>query len=150
VYGGEEGVAKLIQTSREAEASDEPVILEAASKTNKDAVMYQAPYYTETDRGLIPEYDNKFNAASWEPWLTYDAIQTADQLGKPTLLVHSEAAAIPQGAKEYAKRMGDNARVVWLDDVTQLDFYDQLGPVETASDAVAEHFEATLNRRGAR
>ena len=95
VYGGEEGVKNLIQVSRDADQSSQPVILEAASMTNDKAVMYKAPYYTETDRGLIAEYDNKFNAASWEGWLTYDAIQTADKLKKPTLLVHSEAAAIP-------------------------------------------------------
>ncbi|MCY4387102.1 MAG: alpha/beta hydrolase [Desulfurellaceae bacterium] len=144
VYGGEEGVKNLIQMSREAEQSPQPVILEAASLTNDKAVMYQAPYYTETDRGLISEYDNKFNAASWEGWLTYDALQTAEQLKKPTLLVHSEAAAIPQGAHEYARRMDSNVTELWLDDVSQFDFYDAPSPITAASDAVAEHFNAIL------
>ena len=106
--------------------------------------MYQAPYYTETDRGLIAEFDNKFNAASWEGWLTYDAIQTADKLEKPTLLVHSEAAAIPQGAKEYTSRMGDNATAIWLPDITQFDFYDHPDVVKTSANAVSNHFEQTL------
>ncbi|MGQ4809945.1 hypothetical protein NKDENANG_03387 [Candidatus Entotheonellaceae bacterium PAL068K] len=143
-YGGKEDVSKLIQISREAQASTEPLILEAASATNDKAVMYQVPYYTETDRGLISEYDNKFNAASWEPWLTYNAIETADKLKKPTVLIHSEAAAIPQGAKEYARRMGDSAKIIWLDDITQFEFYDQPKAVKTSSDAVADHFKATL------
>ena len=143
-YGGPESVAALIEAGRSAEASAEAVILEAASMTNENAVMYQAPYYTETDRGLIPEYDNKFNAASWEGWLTYDALVTADSLGKPTLLVHSEAAAIPQGAKEYARRMGDGATTIWLEDATQFDFYDQPATVAASADAVAEHFGRTL------
>jgi len=143
-YGGKEGVSKLIQIGREAQASTEPVILEAASATNDKAVMYQVPYYTETDRGLISEYDNKFNVASWEPWLTYNAIETADKLKKPTVLIHSEVAAIPQGAKEYARRMGDNAKMIWLDGITQFDFYDQPKAVKTSSDAVADHFKATL------
>ncbi|MEM7501012.1 MAG: alpha/beta hydrolase [Pseudomonadota bacterium] len=144
VYGGDEGVAGLIEVGRSAEAADQPVILEAASLTNESAVMYQAPYYTETDRGLIPEFDNKFNAASWEGWLTYDAIQTADRLKKPTLLVHSEAAAIPQGAKEYAQRMGTSATELWLDEVIQFDFYDRPDAVKTAADAVSEHLQRTL------
>ncbi|MDJ0958113.1 MAG: alpha/beta hydrolase [Arenicellales bacterium] len=144
VYGGKESVSGLIEISRNAGQADEPVILEAASMTNENAVMYQAPYYTESDRGLIPEYDNKFNAASWEGWLTYDAIQTADQLEKPTLLVHSDAAAIPQGAKEYARRMGENATEIWLHDITQFDFYDHPEAVETSANAVSEHFEQTL------
>lgn len=144
VYGGEEGVNGLIQSSRAAEQSPEPVILEAASQTNDQAVMYQAPYYTEPDRGLIAAYDNKFNAASWEGWLTYDALQTAQHLKKPTLLVHSQAAAIPQGAREYARLMGDNVTELWLDDVSQFDFYDAPNPIAAASDAVAEHFNAAL------
>ncbi len=144
VYGGEEGVKSLLQVSREAAQSPEPIILEAASMTNDKAVMYQAPYYTETDRGLIAAYDNKFNAASWEGWLTYDALQTADHLKKPTLLVHSEAAAIPQGAREYARRMGSTVTALWLDNVSQFDFYDAPSPITTASDAVAAHFNTTL------
>ena len=144
VYGGEEGVSGLIDAGRSAEQSDEPVIVEAASLTNENALMYQAPYYTETDRGLIPEYDNQFNVASWEGWLTYDAIQTAERLEKPTLLVHSDAAAIPQGAKEYARRMGVEATEVWLPEITQFDFYDRPDAVEIAADNVSEHFERTL------
>ncbi|MDJ0748187.1 MAG: alpha/beta hydrolase [Woeseiaceae bacterium] len=144
VYGGEEGVTHLIEISRNAAQADEPVILEAASMTNENAVMYQAPYYTESDRGRIPEFDNKFNAASWEGWLTYDAIRTANKLEKPTLLVHSEAAAIPQGAKEYASLMGENATAVWLPETTQFDFYDRPDVVETSADAVSGHFERTL------
>jgi len=144
VYGGAEGVSGLIDAGRSAARADEPVLLEAASLTNEDALMYQAPYYTETDRGLIPEYDNKFNVASWEGWLTYDAIRTADELEKPTLLIHSEAAAIPDGAKRYAQRMGDNATAIWLDDVTQFDFYDGPDAVRTSADAVSSHFARTL------
>ena len=143
-YGGADGVANLLEIGRSASSSDDPVILEAASTTNENALMYQAPYYTETARGLIPEYDNKFNAASWEGWLTYDALETANVLEKPALLVHSEAAAIPQGAREYARRMGDKAQAIWLDAVTQFDFYDQPEAVSTASNAVANHFEQTL------
>ena len=145
VYGGAEGVAGLIEIGRNAKRASEPVILEAASTTNDAAVMYQAPYYTETGRGLIPEYDNQFNAASWEGWLTYDAIQTADRLQKPILLVHSESAAIPQGAKEYARRMGGNASELWLSDVSQFDFYDQPDAVSASADAVSEHFVKTLD-----
>ena len=59
--------------------------LEAASLTNDKAVMYQAPYYTETDRGLIPEYDSKFNVASWNGWLTYDALKTAEKKDEATI-----------------------------------------------------------------
>ena len=139
VYGGEAGVRALIFAGQTAEASDESVYLEAASLTNDEALMYQVPYYTEADRGLIPEYDNKFNVASWRGWLTYDALETADVQTKPALLVHSEQAAIPQGAKEYARR-ASNAELIMLDNITQFDFYDQPEAVKASTDAVTEHF----------
>ena len=144
VYGGAQGVNRLIEAAKDAGQSGEPVYLEAASLTNKNAVMYQAPYYTEKDRGLIPEYDNKFNAASWEGWLTYDALKTADTFDKPALLVHSEAAAIPQGAKEYTQRAGENVTLMMLDHVTQFDFYDQPSAVTASVNAAVEHFKITL------
>ncbi len=144
IYGGEEGVNNLIEISRQAENAAEPMILEAVSTTNKNAVMFRVPYYTESNRGLVPEYENKFNAASWEGWLTYDAIQTARTLQKPAVLIHSDAAAIPQGAKKYAEEGGENVELILLNGVTQFDFYDNLEAVTASVDAVVKHFEKTL------
>lgn len=149
VYGGEEGVGQLIATGRDAEAKYEetgdPIMLEAASPTNEDAVMYQASYYVEPDRGAIPEYVNQFNAASWEPWLTFDAVAHAEKLGEtPVAIVHSEAAAVPDGAHRFYEQLSGAKTELWLDDVDQLSFYDQDEPVTKAANRVAEHFEATL------
>ena len=147
-YGGEEAVQNLIQTSREAEAKYEETgeisTVPAASSTNENAVMYQAPYYTEPDRGAIPEYVNEFNVASWEGWLTYDAVAIADNLNDPVLIVHSEEAAIPQGAKEFYSRVPGEKEQMWLEGVTQFDFYDSPDAIATASEAVTEYFEQTL------
>ncbi len=150
VYGGEDGVAGLIKISRKAEASEasgKPRIIIAASSTDRSALMFKIPYYTETDRGLIPEYDNRFNLASWEPWLTYDSVAIADRLHKPTLIVHSETAAVPQGAHAFLDRLPAQSSELWLDGVSQFDFYDRPAPVTAAADAVAKHFKRF---RGAR
>ena len=148
VYGGSEGVTALIETGRKAEAkfeaTGEMTTVPAASTTDKTAIMQEAPYYTDPERGFIPEYDNQFNLATWRPWLTYDALKTATKLKKPTLLVHSEAAAIPQGAKEFSQRMGENATTIWLENVTQFDFYDNPNDVRRATNEVDRHFQATL------
>jgi dienelactone hydrolase len=149
VYGGKDGVAKLIATSRSAETANrngKPQLVPAASKTDRSAVMFDVPYYTEADRGMIPAWDNKFNLASWEGWLTFDALQYAPNIDKPTLLVHSEAAAIPQGAKQFAKTLTGPVREVWLDNVGQLDFYDREQPVNRSADAVAAFFTANTKQ----
>jgi uncharacterized protein len=144
VYGGEKSVQSLIDTSRQAqakyEATGELSLVPAASNTDKNAVMQQVPYYTEPDRGAIPEYVNEFNLASWESWLTFDAIKIANNLTKPVLIVHSEDAAIPQGAKEFYNRLAEEKNELWLENTTQFDFYDSPQAVTQASDAVAKFF----------
>ncbi len=137
IYGGYEAATSLIAAS-EAENAEKTVLL-GASTTDKNAVMYQAPYYTEEDRGLIPAYDNKFSALSWKPWLTYDAQASADRLSKPMLMVGSASIALPAGASAYESRMSAPLEKIWLgDDVNQFDFYDRADVVTDAADAVAK------------
>ena len=148
VYGGESGVSALIETSRQAEAvataSGELQLVPAASNTDENAIMFQVPYYTEPERGMIPEWRNQFNLESWELWLTYDAIEIADRLDEPTLIVHSSEAAIPEGARTFLSRLNARKDSLWLEGTTQFDFYDDPESVRQAVDAVAEHFEETL------
>ena len=149
-YGGDEAVAGLIETGREAEQSSTPRMVPAASMTDDSAIMFEAPYYTEKDRGLIPEYVNEFNLASWEPWLRYDAVSLSSGVNAnsiPVQIVHSESAAIPQGAHAFFDAITvDTKNQTWLDGVTQFDFYDAPEAVETASDTVASHFANTLGQ----
>ena len=146
IYGGPEGVAKLIATSRGAASAEQegrPQIVTAASTTDATSLMYQVPYYTEPGRGLIPQYDNRFNLASWEPWLTYDSIALGARLDKPVVMVHSEAAAVPQGAHAFYRLLTGEKSQLWLEGVSQFDFYDRADPVAVATDAAAAHFAAS-------
>ena len=141
IYGGADSVAGLIKTSRNAEKSDKQQVMVAASPTDSSSLMYQVPYYTEEDRGLILAYDNKFNLSSWEPWLTYDGQESADRLTEPTLIVCSEAAALPAGARAYAKRTKAPVTELWLENVNQFDFYDRTDVVKKSTNAIAEFFK---------
>lgn len=141
IYGGAEAAADMIAASEADDAYE--TVLPAASATDETSVMYQAPYYTEADRGLIPAYDNKFSAASWKPWLTYDAQMSADRLTKPMLMVGSPSIALPAGAEAYEARTKAPLEKLWLgEDVTQFDFYDRTDAVTAAADAVADFLGA--------
>ncbi|ELA6588971.1 alpha/beta hydrolase [Vibrio alginolyticus] len=144
IYGGEESAKNLLAAAEEAARSAAPVYIEAASTTNQNALMFHAPYYTETDRGLIPEYDNQYNVASWTGWLNYDAQASAAKQDKPVLLVTSEAMALPAGAHRYIANAGSTVNAVWLADINQFDFYDQPQAVKRAVDEVVAHFEVNL------
>jgi uncharacterized protein len=148
VYGGEASVQSLIDTARKAQAhfkaTGQPTLVPAASTTDQRAVMFKVPYYTERSRGLIPQWENQFNVASWEAWLTYDAMPGAARLKAPLLMVHSEAAAIPQGAKQFYAAVTAPKQQLWLDKAGQFDFYDQPAVVTRSADAVARHFQTSL------
>jgi len=148
-YGGADSVASLIAVSQDADAAFETdgtqKMVPAASATDSSAIMYQAPYYTEEDRGFIPEYVNEFNLSSWEPWLTYDAVSIAADLETvPVQIVHSDAAAIPQGARRFYQELQGQKAELWLDETTQFEFYDDPAAIEASADATAKHFADTL------
>lgn len=141
LYGGADATSSLISASQADDAAE--TVLIAASATDANSVMYQAPYYTEEDRGLIGAYDNKFSLASWKPWLSYDAQASADRLSKPLLMVGSASIALPAGAAAYEARTRAPLEGLWLgDDVTQFDFYDRRDAVTASADAVADFLQA--------
>ena len=140
VYGGPKGVAGLISMSRAAEAKGGEIILAAGPVGAEGVLMPIGGYYYDPKRGAIPEYDNKWNQASWEGWLTYHPADDPQRLDKPLAVVHSEAAAIPDGVKTFLKGFTGEATMKWLEAVTQFDFYDNPEDVRRAADAVAEHF----------
>ncbi|UTW46743.1 alpha/beta hydrolase [bacterium SCSIO 12696] len=142
IYGGSDAASGLIATSEEGEIADSPVVLTAASTTDNTAPMFEAPYYTEENRGLISAYDNQFSVLTWKPWLTYDGLASAERLGKPTLLVGSSGMALPAGADHFEQLTEAPLKKLWFgDEVSQFDFYDRRDVVTEASDAVAAFFK---------
>lgn len=140
VYGGPEGVQGLIEMSRAAEAASGQIIPAAGPEGAEGVLMPMGGYYYEEDRGAIPAYDNKWNNAGWEGWLTYHPADHADRLTQPLAIVHSEAAAIPQGVQAFLDGFAGETTLQMLEDVTQFDFYDNPEDVTRAVDIVAEHF----------
>ncbi|MBO9450678.1 alpha/beta hydrolase [Tropicibacter sp. R16_0] len=140
VYGGSDGVAGLINISQAAEQAGGQIIPAAGPEGAEGVLMPIGGYYYEEDRGAIPAYDNKWNNAGWEGWLTYYPADHADRLSQPLAIVHSESAAIPQGVRSFLEGFAGEATLQMLEDVTQFDFYDNPEDVSRAADTMADHF----------
>jgi hypothetical protein len=100
----------------------------SASTSNAHAAMYvPSPgiydYYFNTNRGLLPQWGNRFAVLSWTEWLTYNSHTSASKIRVPTVIVHSEDGAIPHGAKAFISAMTNKPQVQWISG-SQLDFYD--------------------------
>lgn len=140
VYGGKAGVAELIAVGRAAAAKGGEIIPAAGPVGAPGVLMPIGGYYYEPTRGAIPAYDNKWNQMSWEGWLTYAPVERAATFDKPLAVVHSEAAAIPEGVRAFLAGYGGTAEVTWLDGVDQFAFYDLPDAVAAAADAIVRFF----------
>lgn len=148
VYGGTEGVAALISVSRAAEAAGGQIIPAAGPEGADGVLMPIGGYYFEPACGAIPQYDNKWNNAGWESWLTYYPADNPDRLDKPLALVHSEAAAIPEGVHRFLGGFSGERSVEWFDGVDQFAFYDTPEVIGEATAFVAAHFNAAAPSDG--
>lgn len=142
VYGGAEGVRELIDMGRAAEVAGGQIIPAAGPEGAEGVLMPIGGYYYDADRGAILAYDNKWNNAGWEGWLTYHPADNGARLTQPLAVVHSEAAAIPQGVQTFLDGYLGDATLQMLEDVTQFDFYDNPEDVTRAADTIAQHFAA--------
>ncbi len=128
IYGGAAGVRDRLDKAKTAKAhyavTGEVLYVPAISETDTEAAMYGPwEFYLNPDRGAIPEWDGQFAVMAWEKWLTFDPIAIAPQVKVPTLMVHSEAAAIPDGVKRFAESLGGVKKMIWTEG-EQFDFYD--------------------------
>lgn len=131
VYG--QFLPALRETGRAARAEYKrtgiAAVVPAASTTDRRAAMFEEKptwldYYVNVARGAVPTWPNEFAPMSWASWLAFDSHAYAADVKTPALLIHSEAAAIPAGARGFAAKMGRAPQQVWLDGATQFDFYD--------------------------
>jgi dienelactone hydrolase len=147
-YGGPDGVAARIALSQTAAEkyrdTGEVDFMPAISETDESAAMYGSyDYYLDPTRGAIPEWDARLAVMSWQPWLEFNPIDSGTGITVPVQMVHSEDAAVPEGARRFHDLLGGDKDIIWTDGA-QLDFYDQPPQVAVAVPAVVDHFRNTL------
>jgi uncharacterized protein len=147
-YGGADEVAEKIKIGREARSrydeTGEIDYVPVVSATDPRAAMpFDIDFYLNPARGGIPAWPNRFAVMAWPGWLTYDSIALAPQITQPTLIVHSEDAAIPEGAQRFHAGLAGPKDIYWTQG-TQFDFYDTEPQVTVAADTAAAHFGRTL------
>jgi fermentation-respiration switch protein FrsA (DUF1100 family) len=151
-YGGEEGVrarcAQAIEAKIRFEQTGEATFAAGASNQDQNAAMFFPgdflDYYLNPNRGGIKEWGNRFNVMSWEPWLTYDGISSAEDVRVPITVIGSDGMATPDGARQFFARLGDVPKeMVWLEG-GQLDFYDKPPQVTAAVNVASARFAEAL------
>lgn len=146
---GEEEIARRYGVGRAArrhyERTGEVLYVPAVSTTDREAAMFGIDYYSRPERGLIPEWDNRFALMSWPEYLDLDGLVVAPRIRVPTLVVSSDSAGLPQNARRFYEALGGPKRLVWLTG-EHTEFYDQEPQVSAASEAVVAHLAVTLRQ----
>jgi fermentation-respiration switch protein FrsA (DUF1100 family) len=148
VYGGEDGVrARLAAGEAARERYVETGVVDyvpvADANDQRAAMPMKIDFYDDPARGAVPGWPNRFAVMAWTEWLAFDAIALAREVTAPTLIVHSEEAAIPDGARRFYEALTCAKEIVWTDG-TQFDFYDQDPQVSFAIEQAVAHFERHL------
>ncbi|NEP19731.1 MAG: alpha/beta hydrolase, partial [Leptolyngbya sp. SIO4C1] len=147
-----ERYARLIAASQQAQTYYEAngTVQYTLAATNDEAIDLAAMrwadpsfYYTNPERGAIPEYENRFPIMAWEEWLTFDALAAADGIKIPYLMIHGDQMALPDNAQAFYTEVDSTKALKWVEGL-QMDYYDQPELIDNAVDLVADHFNQTL------
>lgn len=104
------------------------------------AMFVPLDYYSNPQRGSIPEWKNQFAVAGWTEWLELNAVGKAAGVKVPVQMVHSDGAAFPQNARQFFDALTVEKDLHWTEgEHTQ--FYDQEPYVSKAARVVADHFK---------
>ena len=148
IYGGAAGVMQKIAAGEAAreryERTGEVDYVPACSETDEAAAMYGPfAFYLDPTRGAIPQWTNRFAVMSWPEWLRFDGVHYGAKIDAPTVVVHSEDAAVPDGARQFFAGLTGPKDIFWTQGA-QFDFYDREPQVGKAVAVVANHFARTL------
>lgn len=155
-YGGEEGVKEKLAAAKAAKKNyaEHGVVdyIPTISTEDSTAAMYGPyDYYLNPERGAIAQWSSdKFAVMSWEDWLTADPMSTAKNLQKPTLMIHSDGAVLPQYTKNYYEQIAaEDKKLHWME--TELEspyhqfrYYDQEAEVDEAVSEATEWFRRKM------
>ena len=148
VYGGEAEVRRRVEAGRTArqryEQSGNVDYVAAYDPADPNAAMFfLLDYYALPERGAVPQWSNRFATMSWVDWFAFDALSAAGRVNVPTLMVHSDNAALPDNARRFFAALPGPKHLFWTDG-TQTDFYDREPFVSRSVAAAMEHFAETL------
>lgn len=148
LYGGEAEVRRRVEAGRKArQRFEESGHIEYVAAYDPDdsnaAMFFQLDYYASPERGAVPQWSNRFATMSWVDWFAFDALSAAGRVSVPTLMVHSDDAALPENARRFFAALPGPKHLFWTDG-TQTDFYDREPFVSRSVAAAVEHFAEAL------
>ena len=101
--------------------------------------------YYGTSRGRSSGWMNRSAVMFFEPFLQFNAIDSGKEIEAPTLVIHSDTALVPDGARRFfASLPASQKNLHWMTTQNHIAFYDQPDVVEEAAGKATQWFKQTL------
>ena len=108
---------------------------------------HEAYDYYGTQRGLRSGWVNRSAVMFFEPFLQFNAIDAGRDIKAPTLVIHSDTALVPDGARRFFQSIPTNQKNLhWMSTENHIAFYDQQEVVEEAAVKATAWLKQTLIR----
>lgn len=147
MYGGDEGLGRRMDAGRAArekfEETGEVDYVPAESPDDASAAMVGMGFYEDPARGNIPEWTNRFAVMQWPEWLTLDGLAPAPDITVPTIIIHSDGAALPDNVRRFHGALSGPKTLVWMEG-EHTEFYDHEPLVTHAARTAAGHLRTVL------
>ncbi len=101
-------------------------------------------YGTARNRGA--RWNNRSATMFFEPFLQFNSIDSGARIAAPTLVIHSDAALVPDGARRFHASLPGQKRLHWMTTREHIDFYDVEPVVAEAAEQAVTWFGRTLRR----
>lgn len=105
----------------------------------------EAYEYYGTSRGARRGWVNRSAVMFFEPFLQFNAIDAGREIKAPTLVIHSDTALVPDGARRFFASIPTNQKqLAWMTTENHIAFYDRPEVVQSAAGKAAHWFKQTL------
>ena len=117
-------------------------------KNQNVAMAGQEAYdYYGTNRGSRTGWVNRSAVMFFEPFLQFNAIDAGRDIKAPTLVIHSDKALVPEGARRFFNSIPSNQKNLhWMNTTNHIAFYDQPEVVEEAATMATAWLKQTLGK----
>lgn len=117
----------------------------ATTQSNVAMPGQEAYEYYGTSRGARPGWVNRSAVMFFEPFLQFNAIDAGREIKAPTLVIHSDTALVPDGARRFFTSIPTNQKNLhWMTTANHIAFYDQPQVVQEAAGKAVQWFNQTL------
>ena len=117
-----------------------------ATDANEELAMpgQEAYDYYGTGRNTGQRWANRSATMFFEPFLQFNSIDSGPKIKAATMVIHSDAALVPEGARRFYGSLPGEKKLHWMKTKQHISFYDEQPVVNEAAEQAVSWFRAEL------